>query len=176
MKPFISLCAVSLVFLAGCGAPSLAPQAVPDAQVDAASRLTIIHLKDRVIAGKPNSVTRIMVRHGVEMNLPTGGKGKRFSLNYWLWGQENGQPIGYDRSVTMDCEVVSDPEARRPFKTGHRPVALYVDGQDILKDDLAVMLLARELATAIGYAEFDREKDLLYFMAQCLYDEVKDSF
>jgi hypothetical protein len=164
------------LLLAGCGAPTIPLQASVEPSLSVADRLAVINLKDRVIAGKPNPVTQIKVMHVVEMNLPTGRKGKRFALSYLLWGKENGQPIGFDRSVTMDCEVVSNPDARRTFKTGHRPVALYMDGKDILKDDLAVMLLARELATAIGYAAFDQEKDVLYFVAQCLYDEVKDSF
>ena len=177
MNRLLSLSALSLVLLAGCGAPALNIQSTSESSFDAAAnRIVVINLKDRVIAGKPNPVTQIMVQHAVEMNLPTGKKGKRFTLNYWLWGNENGKPIGFDRSITMDCEYVSNPDARRPFKTGHRPVALYMDGKDILKDDLAVMLLAREVATALTYSKFDQEKDVLAFVAQCLYDEVKDSF
>lgn len=172
----ISVSGLTLCLLAGCLAPSMAPQANLEAKFDASSRNTIINLKDRVIAGKPNPVTQIKVMHAVEMTLPTGKKGKRFALNYLVWGQENGKPIGYDRSVTMDCEYVSDPDARRAFKTGHRPVFVARDTTNILKDDLQVMLLVRELATAITYAQFDQEKDVLYFVAQCLYDDVKDIF
>jgi hypothetical protein len=153
----------------------MAPQATLEANFEASNHLSIINLKDQVIAGKPNPVTQIKVMHAVEMNLPTGKKGKRFALNYLLWGEENGKPIGYDRSIVMDCEVVSDPDARRAFKTGHRPVFVSRDAERILDNDLQMMLLAREVATALAYAEFDQEKEVLSFVAQCLYDEVRSA-
>ncbi len=173
LKRLLSLSALSLFLLAGCGMPAATLQASPDATLSTAGRDAILNLRHRVIAGKANPITQIKVMHVVEMNLPTGKKGKRFALNYLVWGKENGKPIGYDRSVTMDCELISDPAVRRSFETGHRPVFLSTDTTNILKDDVAMMLLARELATAITYAEFEQEKDLLTFVAQTVYDEAQ---